>query len=88
MEPSASSHVDFLAAGDSTEYVTVTNGPLSVRAEAGLAAAVVDSMETGETASLQSGEIVDLDGYSWIPVTVSQSGTQGWVALEFTDYSA
>jgi len=61
--------------------IKVTDGPVNVRAEAGLDGAITGSLQTGDTAVVDSRSALEtVDGYTWIKVGAE---TGGWVATDF-----
>jgi uncharacterized protein YraI len=64
--------------------VRVIDGPLNVRDEAGLAGAIVDVLDTGAEAQVDTqAALTDADGYTWI--RIAGPGLQGWVATDFVE---
>jgi uncharacterized protein YgiM (DUF1202 family) len=63
----------------------VVNGPLNVRAQAGLDAAIIGSAPTGAQGVGLVPESVQMDGYMWSYVGYD-SGLRGWIALDFVDW--
>lgn len=48
----------------------------------GLSGNVIGTLNVGDVVNV-SGDYVDADGYNWMYVTVTLTGTQGWTATEF-----
>jgi len=62
--------------------VEVFDGPLNVRDTAGLDGAIVDVLETGAQAPVDTRAVLtDADGYTWIRIVTADGG--GWVATDF-----
>lgn len=72
--------------GNGDIVITVLDGPLLVREAPGTGSAAFDTVETGAELPLGGAEPEELDGFTWILVTVEATGSEGWVAAEFTDY--
>jgi uncharacterized protein YgiM (DUF1202 family) len=72
--------------GDSgSNRFEVVNGPLNVREQAGLDAAIIGSVSTGAQGAGLIPESVQMDGYMWSYVGFD-SGLRGWIALDFIDW--
>jgi uncharacterized protein YgiM (DUF1202 family) len=69
---------DVIAVGD---QVSVVDGTLNLRADAGLDADVLDQLPDGTALEVTDGPTL-ADGYTWFAVTSSDFG-DGWVAGEF-----
>jgi uncharacterized protein YgiM (DUF1202 family) len=69
---------DGIAVGDT---VSVVDGTLNLRADAGLDADVVDQLPDGTVLEVTDGPVV-ADGYTWFEVSSDNFGA-GWVAGEF-----
>ncbi len=67
-----------LAAGD---RIAVVDGPVNLRAAAGIGNDVVAVLQTGDTLNVTGGPST-ADGYSWYQVTTAAGGS-GWVASDF-----
>lgn len=67
-----------LAAGD---RIAVVDGPVNLRAAAGIGNDVVAVLQTGDTLNVTGGPSA-ADGYSWYQVTTAVGGS-GWVASDF-----
>jgi len=67
-----------LAAGD---RIAVVDGPVNLRAAAGIGNDVVAVLQTGDTLNVTGGPSA-ADGYSWYQVTTAAGGS-GWVASDF-----
>ncbi|MEA2510916.1 MAG: N-acetylmuramoyl-L-alanine amidase [Thermomicrobiales bacterium] len=63
------------------DAVRVGDGPLNVRAAAGLNARVIDRVSEGALFQIRGGPTVK-DGYTWMKVFNYGTGT-GWIAAEF-----
>lgn len=61
--------------------VSVTEGPLNLRAEANTTSDIVTTLETGAVLDVLSGP-EEGEGYTWWQV-VDEQGNQGWVVQEF-----
>jgi uncharacterized protein YgiM (DUF1202 family) len=65
------------------EAVVVLDGPLNLRAEPGLAAAVLATLPTGEVETVVAGP-VDADGLAWYQIVTAQS-VAGWCDGSYLD---
>lgn len=63
------------------QYVCQYNS-VRLRSSYGLSSPVIGVLNVGDVVNV-TGESVDADGYTWIQVTVTKTGTDGWTALEF-----
>jgi uncharacterized protein YgiM (DUF1202 family) len=62
--------------------VEVFDGPLNVRDVAGLGGTIVDVLDTGAEAPVDTRAVLtDADGYTWIKIVTADGG--GWVATDF-----
>jgi hypothetical protein len=68
------------------DAVRVADGPLNLRADAGLDAAILDVVPDGAVFVVRDGP-VSQDGYTWVQVFNYGYGT-GWMAAEFLSYDA
>jgi uncharacterized protein YgiM (DUF1202 family) len=53
-----------------------------LRSSYGLSASTIGTLNTGDAVDF-AGETVDADGYTWMSVIVTATGTRGWIAMEF-----
>jgi N-acetylmuramoyl-L-alanine amidase len=74
---------DAIAVGDT---VTVVDGTLNLRDDAGLSANVIDQLPDGTVLEVSDGP-VSADGYTWFEVSNDDFGP-GWVAGEFLEVNA
>jgi uncharacterized protein YgiM (DUF1202 family) len=70
------------AEGIYTEMVVNTDR-LNVRAEASIDAAVLEVAEFGAAVTADASQRLAADGVNWISVTVTETGTAGWVDFSF-----
>lgn len=70
----------FAQSGD-YELICTSDG-VRVRSTPGLSGAIVGSVNIGAGVRV-TGTSINADGYSWIPVNVIKTGTNGWVASQF-----
>ena len=74
-----------------TQLISARSGPaqytcqfnsVRLRDRYGLSAGVIGVLNTGDVVNI-TGDTVNADGYTWMPVTVNATGTAGWTAMEF-----
>ncbi|MCO5219304.1 MAG: SH3 domain-containing protein [Thermomicrobiales bacterium] len=68
-------HAD-LAVGD---VVTITTTPLNLRDTPSTSGEIVTELDGSSTLTI-TGEAIDADGFTWYPVTVTDTGEKGYVA--------
>jgi uncharacterized protein YgiM (DUF1202 family) len=80
----ASNFLEKVHDGNPPRFV-VSDGPLNVRQGAGLDAAILGVVSTGEEGISTTQESVQADGYMWAAVAFD-SGLRGWIALDFVKW--
>lgn len=65
------------------QYVCQYNN-VRLRDRYGLSGTIIGALNVGDIVNV-TGESVDADGYTWMNVIVTRTGTEGWTALEFFD---
>ena len=74
--------------GPASDSVTITDGPVNLRAFPTLTGEVLTTVATGAKASLLISTFTAADGFQWISVKLDdQSGRQGWIASEFVTFN-